>query len=110
MNRRMNGIAKSGFASRPVRVALAMKITFAILAANVGFAAAKALIVKTPEPQPVRVVADHSPVKPFILPIDWRESATVAQSDPTQGCYGVAVDTGEGARGQVVRFVCRRAL
>ncbi|MGD9656406.1 MAG: hypothetical protein AB7U61_02000 [Methylocystis sp.] len=110
MNRRMNGVANPGFASRPVRVALAVKIAFAILTANVGFAAAKALLVKTPEPQPARVVAGHSPVKPFILPVDWRESATVAQSDPTQFCDGVAVQSSEGARGQVARFVCRKAL
>jgi hypothetical protein len=90
MNRRMNGIAKPGFASRPVRVALAMKIAFAILAANAGFAAAKALRVKAPEPQPTRVVAGQSPVTPFILPIDWAEPAAVAQSDRTQDCRGLA--------------------
>ncbi|MBM3562405.1 MAG: hypothetical protein FJX48_04425 [Alphaproteobacteria bacterium] len=110
MNRTTNGFAKTGFASRPVRVALAMKIAFAIVAANAGFAAAKALFVKTPEPRPSRVVAYQSPVKPFILPIDWRESTAVAQSDPTQDCHGVAVDTGEGVRGQTIRFVCRKAL
>lgn len=90
MNRTTNGFAKPGFASRPVRVALAMKIAFAILAVNVGFAAAKALLVKAPEPHAARVVADGSPVKPFILPIDWAEPAAVAQSDRTQGCRGLA--------------------
>ncbi|MGJ0395884.1 MAG: hypothetical protein ACR65U_06645 [Methylocystis sp.] len=89
MNRRINGVAKPGFASRPVRVGLAMKIAFAILAANAGFAAAKALRVKAPQPQPARVVAGQS-VRPFILPIDWAEPAAVAQSDRAQDCRGLA--------------------
>jgi hypothetical protein len=112
MNNMMNGTTKSGLASRPVRIALAMKIAFAILAANVSFAAAKALLVKTPESQAARVVADASPVKPFILPIDWQEQTSVAQSDPTQNCHGVTVeiDEGYGVRGQTIRFVCRKAL
>ncbi|MBM3576452.1 MAG: hypothetical protein FJX40_02075 [Alphaproteobacteria bacterium] len=112
MNNTMNGIAKSSFASRPVRIALAMKIAFAILAANVSFAAAKALLVKTPENKAARVVAGASPVKPFILPIDWQEQTSVAQSDPTQNCHGVTVETDEGygVRGQTIRFVCRKAL
>ena len=112
MNRTTNGFAKTGFASRPVRIALAMKIAFAIVAANAGFAAAKALFVKKPEPQPARVVANQPPIKPFILPIDWSESTAVAQSDPTQDCHGVSVETDEGygVRGQTIRFVCRKAL
>ncbi len=110
MNRKMNGDAKPGFASRRVRLALAMKIAFAILAANVGFAAAKALRIKAPEPQPACVVAGGSPVKPFILPIDWSESTAVAQSDPAQDCHGVPVETGIAARGQTSRFDCGKAL
>ncbi len=110
MNRTTNGFAKRGFASRPVRVALAIKIAFAILAANVGFAAGKALLVKAPEPQAARVVVGGSPVKPFILPIDWSESTTVAQSDPAHDCHGVAVETGVAARGQTSRVDCRKAL
>jgi hypothetical protein len=110
MNRTMNGIAKFGFASRPVRIALAMKIAFAILAANAGFAAAKALLVKTPEKPAARVAAEESPVNPFILPIDWIESTAVAQSDPAQNCPGATVESGAGPRGQTVRFVCHKAL
>jgi hypothetical protein len=112
MNNTMNSATKPSFASRPVRTALAMKIAFAILAANVSFAAAKALLVKNPETHPARVVVSASSVKPFILPIDWQESTAVAQSDPTQNCHGVAVETDEGygVRGQTIRFVCRRAL
>ncbi len=51
-------------------------------------------------------------MKPFILPIDWQESTAVAQSDPTQNCHGVTVETDEGygVRGQTIRFVCRKAL
>ncbi|MGD9545280.1 MAG: hypothetical protein AB7F41_00955 [Methylocystis sp.] len=117
MNRPMNRTAKNrtaknSFAFRPVRVALAVKIAFAILAANVSFAAAKALLVKTPDAPSARIAASDSPVKPFILPIDWQESTTVAQSDPTQNCHGVTVETDEGygVRGQTIRFVCRKAL
>lgn len=112
MNRTMNRTTKSGFASRPVRIALAMKIAFAILAANVSFAAAKALLAKSPDTQPARAYAGASPVKPFILPIDWQESTAIAQSDPTQNCHGVTVETDEGygVRGQTIRFVCRKAL
>lgn len=111
MNRTTDRTTRT-FASRPVRVALAMKIAFAILAANVSFAAAKALLVKAPESQQVRVAASGSPVKPFILPVDWQESTTVAQSDPAQNCHGVVVETDEGygVRGQAIRFVCRKAL
>jgi hypothetical protein len=111
MNRSANRPTRT-FASRPVRVAVAMKIAFAIIAANVSFAAAKALLVKAPESQQVRVAANASPVKPFILPVDWQEPTTVAQSDPAQNCHGVVVETDEGygVRGQAIRFVCRKAL
>jgi hypothetical protein len=112
MNRTMNGTTKSGFASRPVRIALAMKVAFAILAANVSFAAAKALLVKNPETHPAHVVASASSVKAFILPIDWQESTAIAQSDPRRNCHDVAVQTDEGygVRGQIIRFVCRKEL
>ncbi|WP_292532563.1 hypothetical protein [Methylocystis sp.] len=115
MIRSMNGTqrkTRTSFASRPVRVALAMKIAFAILAANVSFAAAKAFLVKSPESQPARVAAAASPVQPFILPVDWQEPTTVAQSDPAQNCHGVFVETDEGygVRGRAIRFVCRKAL
>ena len=112
MNNTTNRTTKTSFASRPIRIALAMKIAFAILAANVSFAAAKALLVKAPDSQPARVAADASSVQPFILPIDWQESTAVAQSDPTQNCHGVTVETDEGygVRGQTIRFVCRKAL
>lgn len=113
MNRTTNRTTKtSSFASRPVRVALAVKIAFAILAANVSFAAAKALFAKAPDSQTARVASGESPVKPFILPIDWQETTAIAQSDPTQNCHGVTVETDEGygVRGQTIRFVCRKAL
>lgn len=109
MNRKMNGVGKPGFASRPVRIALAMKIAFAILAANVGFAAGKALFAKAPEAQPARVVAGQSPVTPFILPIDWREPPTVAESDQTADCRNVAAETDARVRGQSIRAACQKA-
>jgi len=112
MNNMMNSAIKPSFASRPVRIALAMKIAFAILAANVSFAAAKALLAKAPDTQPARALVGASSVEPFILPIDWQESTTLAQSDPTQDCHGVAVeiDEGYGVRGHTIRFVCRKEL
>ncbi len=109
MNRAMNGFVKSSFASRPVRIALAMNIAFVILAANVGLAAQKALLAKTPETRPARVVASKSPVKPFILSIDWTEPTAVAQTEPAPDCRDAAVASGEAARGQA-RIVCGKAL
>lgn len=108
----MNLKTKTSLASRPVRIALAMKIAFAILAANVSFAAAKALLVTAPASKAARVADAASAVQPFILPIDWQETTAVAQSDPTQRCHGVTVETDEGygVRGQAIRIVCRQAL
>lgn len=108
----MNRKTKTSIAARPVRIALAMKIAFAILAANVSFAAAKALLVTAPTSKAARVAESASGVQPFILPIDWKESTAVAQSDPTQNCHGLTVETDEGygVRGQAIRFVCRQAL
>lgn len=108
----MNLKTKTSFASRPVRIALAMKIAFAILAANASFAAAKAVLVKAPETSAPHVPTRASAAKPFILPIDWQEPAAVAQANAEQNCHAVTVETDEGygVRGQAIRFVCRRAL
>lgn len=88
------------FASRPVRAALAIKIAFMVLAADVSFAAAKALLHK--EPPAAASVIQHSAV-PVIIAVD-----TPAQPE----CRQVIVETDEGygVRGSVTRWVCRKAL
>jgi len=82
------------FASRPVRVALAIKIAFCFLAADVSLAAAKVLWTKGGDAAAT--------------------TATAAQVSLTQGerCREVQVeiDDGYGVRGQVIRTVCRKAL
>lgn len=100
------------FASRPVRIAVAMKIAFAILAANVSFAAAKAILHKAPEAAAPQVAARVSTTTPFILPIVAEEPATLAQSDAADACHTVDVETDEGygVRGHVTRIVCHKAL
>jgi len=102
-------ILSRNFASRPVRVAVAVKIAFAIMAANVSFAAAKAIFAKPETNAPV-VAASLSSVSPFILQINAVPEG-VAQTD-TQDCREVVVSTDEGygVQGSVTRVVCRKAL
>lgn len=61
--------ASSKIASRPVRAALAVKIAFAIMAANVSFAAAKAIFQMSGAAAPIVSSAGDS-AKPFIIPVD----------------------------------------
>ncbi|WP_457796435.1 hypothetical protein [Methylocystis sp. S23] len=104
------------FASRPVRAAVAIKIAFAIMAANVSFAAAKAVFHKT-DAAPA-AAASMSTVKPFILPVeDKSETAPEIATQAVEvaslpGCREVVTQTDEGygVRGSVIRTVCRRAL
>jgi hypothetical protein len=114
----MNRIAAAHrkFASRPVRAAVAIKIAFAIMAANVSFAAAKAVFHKT-NGAPA-VAASMSAVKPFILPVEDMSKAAPEAATQTvelaslQGCREVVTQTDEGygVRGTVIRIVCRKAL
>lgn len=102
-------------ASRPVRAALAIKIALVILGANAGFAAAKALLVKTPDQVAIRIAPSVDKAKPFIIPVKDQTTAQkktlLAQAD-SQDCRAVTVETDEGygVRGSVTRFVCRKAL
>ncbi|WP_442753925.1 hypothetical protein ACNHKD_13080 [Methylocystis sp. JAN1] len=106
----------SKFASRPVRAALAVKIAFAIMAANVSFAAAKAVFHKT-DAAPI-IATTGSAVKPFIIPVDDKADAVPEAAAQTvevaslQGCREVVTQTddGYGVRGTVTRTVCRKAL
>ncbi|WP_424362177.1 hypothetical protein [Methylocystis parvus] len=105
------------FASRPVRAALAVKIAFAIMAANVSFAAAKAVFHKTDAAAPIAATTGSS-VKPFIIPVeDKTEIVPEAATQTTEvaslsGCHDVVTQTddGYGVRGTVTRTVCRKAL
>ncbi|QGM99087.1 hypothetical protein [Methylocystis parvus] len=115
MNR--NDANRRKFASRPLRAAVAVKIAFAIMAANVSFAAAKAVFHKTDANVPA-VAASVSTVKPFILPVmDKAEAAPEAVAQrievaALQGCREIVTQTDEGygVRGSVTRTVCRKAL
>jgi hypothetical protein len=102
-------IVSRKFASRPMRVAVAVKIAFAILGANVSLAAAKVYFSKPEAVAPV-VAERISTVTPFILPISAAPEAVAAASP--QNCHEVAVETDEGygVRGEVIRTVCRKAL
>lgn len=82
------------FASRPVRVALAMKIAFVILAANASLAAAKVLWTKAPETPAVSRLANTQ-----------KQTATT-------DCRSVEIETddGYGVRGHVNSTMCREAL
>ncbi len=103
------------FASRPVRVAVAVKIAFAILGADVSFAAAKAYFHK-PAGAPA-VAASVSAVEPFILPVEDKAAQPDAAPQPValagaSTCRKVLTQTDEGygVRGSVTRIVCRKAL
>lgn len=92
------------FASRPVRIAVAMKFAFLILGANASLAAAKVLWTKGQE------TSAHTPVVARIVPI---EAVAVATVEPAKDvCRQVEVETddGYGMRGHVTRWVCRKAL
>lgn len=106
-------IVSRKFASRPMRAAVAVKIAFAIMAANMGFAAGKAYFHKPEATLPV-VAASVSAVKPFILPVEDRAEAASEEIAvaSAQSCHEVMVETDEGygVRGKVVRIVCRKAL
>lgn len=103
------------FASRPVRAAVAVKIAFLILGANVSFAAAKAYFHAPAAPA---VAASVSAVQPFIIPVEEKteirpeaapQSVAVASAAT---CHEVLTQTDEGygVRGSVTRIVCRKAL
>ncbi|MCC3247416.1 hypothetical protein LG047_19180 [Methylocystis sp. WRRC1] len=106
MSRNETRRAARTFASRPVRVAVAMKIAFIILAANVSFAAAKAIFAKAPEAAAAQIQSTSPSMKPFILSVSAEEPAV------SQNCHEVEVETDEGygVRGHVTRTVCRSAL
>ena len=104
-------------ASRPVRAALAVKIAFSIMAANVSFAAAKAVFHKPSADAPIATTG--STVAPFILPVDDAPAAPAPSAAAQeveiaslQNCHEVLTrtDEGYGVSGAVIRTVCRKAL
>jgi microcystin degradation protein MlrC len=90
------------FASRPVRAALAIKIAFGFLAADVSLAAAKAVWAKGHDAAIARTLAARTAA----------ETAILAQDSKTEVCREVLVevDEGYGVTGRVSRWVCRAAL
>ena len=96
----------TAFAQRPVRPAVAMKFAYCLLAATVGLAAGKVVLAKMQEaPAASRVaMALATPVAQtaFAPQIDAaRETCREVQAE---------IDDGYGVRGQVTRWVCRKAL
>jgi hypothetical protein len=102
-------IVSRKIASRPMRVAAAVKIAFAILGANVSLAAAKVYFAK-PQAAPV-AAARISSVTPYIVPIAAKPETNLAAAN-TRSCHDVVVriEVSYGVRGEVVRTVCRKAL
>jgi hypothetical protein len=98
------------FASRPVRIALAMKITFCFLAADVSLATAKVLLTKGQESAIAVPVSTHDMASGTDLSA---KQASLMQDDSAkEGCRQVIVeiDEGYGVSGHVTRWVCRKAL
>ncbi|WP_036293769.1 hypothetical protein [Methylosinus sp. PW1] len=94
--------AVTEFASRPIRTDAAMRMAFVILGATVALAGAKAFLAQS--------VA--APVPPTAPVASIAEPASFAAADAAQSvCRPVVVeiDEGYGVRGQVTRWVCRKA-
>ncbi|WP_159730127.1 hypothetical protein [Methylosinus sp. Ce-a6] len=95
--------AVTEFASRPVRIDAAMRMAFVILGATVALAGAKAFMAQSVAAPAVA----SAPVAAIAEP------ATFAAAEATQNvCRRVTVeiDEGYGVRGQVTRWVCRKAF
>jgi hypothetical protein len=101
-------LAMTEFASRPVRVASAVKIAFLILGATVCLAAGKALLAQglaapaLPEPAAPALVA-RGAVEPIAARVE-------APGRDVCRRVEVEIDEGYGVRGHVTRWVCRKAL
>jgi len=94
--------AVTEFASRPVQTAAAMRMAFVILGATVALAGAKAFMAQS--------VA--APLAPTEAVAAIAEPATFAGAEATQSVcrpVNVEIDEGYGVRGQVTRWVCRKA-
>jgi hypothetical protein len=94
--------AVTEFVSRPVRTDAAMRMAFVILGATVALAGAKAFLAQS-------VAAPAPPTTPVA---SIAEPANFAAADVGQSvCRPVVVeiDEGYGVRGQVTRWVCRKA-
>jgi hypothetical protein len=98
------------FASRPVRIALVMKITFCFLAADVSLAAAKVLLTKGQESAIAVTVSTHD-MTPATEP-SAKQVSLLQDGSAKQGCRQVIVEIDEsyGVSGHVTRWVCRKAL
>ncbi|MBG0809402.1 hypothetical protein IY145_08425 [Methylosinus sp. H3A] len=99
--------AVSEFASRPVQTTSALKIAFVILGATVALAGAKAVMATGFTAQSVA-----APLAPTEAVVAVAEPATFAGAEAAQSVcrrVDVEIDEGYGVRGQVTRWVCRKA-
>ena len=99
--------AVTEFASRPVQTAAAMRMAFVILGATVALAGAKAFMANSFSAQGVA-----APLAPTEVVAAIAEPATFAGAEATQSVcrrVDVEIDEGYGVRGQVTRWVCRKA-
>jgi mannitol-specific phosphotransferase system IIBC component len=98
------------FASRPIRIALAMKIAFCCLVADASLAAASALLVKGQESAIAATVSTQNVTS---AAEQSAKQASLLQDDSAKhDCREVIVeiDEGYGVSSQVTRRVCRKAL
>lgn len=96
----------TAFAQRPVRPDVAMKFAFCLLAATVGLVAGKVVLAKMREaPAVTRVaMALATPVAETVY------APRIDAAKETCREVQVEIDDGYGVRGQVTRWVCRKAL
>ncbi len=100
----------TNFVSRPVRIALAMKIAFCFVAADASLAVTKVLLIKSQE-SAAEVTVPTQDIASAAEPS--AQQASLLQDDSAkQGCREVIVeiDEGYGVSSHVTRQVCRKAL
>ncbi len=98
------------FASRPIRIALAMKIAFCCLAADASLAAAGVLLIKD---QGSAIAATVSTQDMTSAGGQSAKQASLLQDNSAKHeCREVIVeiDEGYGVSSHVTRWVCRKAL
>ncbi len=96
--------------SRPVRIGLAVKIIFCLLAADVSLAAAK-IVLTLNEQSAVAVVAPAHDIASAAEP-SAKQASLLQDASAKQECREVIVeiDEGYGVSSHVTRRVCRKVL
>ncbi len=90
----------SNFASQPIRVGYAVRISFCIVAAGVALCVGKTLLAKGLN------------MSAMAAPVVAQQPATITAEPAKDVCRQVIVeiDEGYGVSGHVTRWVCRKAL